>query len=335
VGFCLLSLGTIGSSLYHLIPYSAALRFSVAELSGVSALLTGAGRLPLAVESMEIAVLGGFYIVPLYALFEQRSELVNRARKRAHSLTLGVLFLALSILLGRICLDAGTSVASLFLFGLMLNGIVGLFIYYWVPPFVMHLIVWLLIHLMYRIDKLDLARIPKAGAALLVCNHVSFMDALVIIACSPRPIRFVMYHRIFAIPGLRFVFRAARAIPIASAKEDPALLEQAFREISKALEAGDLVCIFPEGQITRSGEINPFRTGVDRILARKPVPVVPMALRGMWGSAFSHCNGEAMKSLPRPSRARIALAVGLPQPAEAASARALQAEVERLRGAWR
>jgi 1-acyl-sn-glycerol-3-phosphate acyltransferase len=102
---------------------------------------------------------------------------------------------------------------------------------------------------------------------VIVCNHVSFVDALVVMAACKRPIRFVMDHQIFRWPVLNFVFRTSKAIPIASAKEDPAMMEKAFEEVRQALDAGDLVGIFPEGKITADGEINPFRPGITRILA--------------------------------------------------------------------
>src|SRR5262249_7315455 len=133
------------------------------------------------------------------------------------------------------------------------------------------------------------------GAAVIVSNHVSFVDALVIAAASRRPIRFVMDHAIYEIPVLNFVFRTGKAIPIASKKEDPARLDRAYDEVAHALAEGELVCIFPEGRLTSDGDLSPFRPGIERIVARTPVPVVPMALRGLWGSFFSRYGGAAMR----------------------------------------
>jgi 1-acyl-sn-glycerol-3-phosphate acyltransferase len=330
----LVPLGSIGLTLFSVDLYFAAVPFAGSELLGAGAFLAGASNLRVAADVLLIGLFGGLYIVPLYALVQQRSEAAHRARVIAGNNILNALFMVLSALLAIVCLGSGMNVPQLFLLGAVLNAVVAIYIYTLVPEFLMRFIVWILIHLMYRVDEQDLARIPDEGAALLVCNHVSFMDALVIAGCCRRPIRFVMYHGIFGVPVLSFVFRTARAIPIAPAKEDPALLERAYDQISTALKAGELVCIFPEGQLTRTGEINPFRTGVERILARDPVPVIPMALRGMWGSFFSRRYGAAMMSMPRRFRARIALAAGLPKPAGAASAPALQSEVESLRGDW-
>ena len=197
----------------------------------------------------------------------------------------------------------------------------------------MRFLVWLLIHSVYRLEKSGLDQIPEAGPAVLVCNHVSYVDALIIAAACRRPIRFVMDHRIFRVPVLNFVFRTGRAIPIASAREDPALLERANDEIAQALKQGDLVGIFPEGKLTDTGEMSSFRPGIKRIVERTPVPVVPMALRGLWGSFFSRMGGSAMM---RPFRrgvfSRIALLVGHAVPAGAVTPEGLQAAVLALRG---
>ncbi|MBL8405450.1 MAG: 1-acyl-sn-glycerol-3-phosphate acyltransferase, partial [Dechloromonas sp.] len=178
-----------------------------------------------------------------------------------------------------------------------------------------------------------LENIPQEGAAVLVANHVSFADAVVIMGASPRPIRFVMDHRIFKTPLLGFVFRHCGAIPIASAKEDPALMEAAFAEAGRALANGDLVGIFPEGSITRDGELQTFRPGVSRILESNPVPVVPMALSGLWGSFFSRVDGVAMKTpFRRGVFSDIALHVGAPVPPHEATPESLHAKVIALRG---
>jgi 1-acyl-sn-glycerol-3-phosphate acyltransferase len=194
----------------------------------------------------------------------------------------------------------------------------------------------MLIHSVYRLEKSGLEKIPDEGAALIVCNHVSFVDALVIAAACPRPIRFVMDHRIFKLPVLSFVFRTSRTIPIAPAREDPAMMERAFAEVANALKEGDVVGIFPEGRITDNGELYPFRPGIKRILEATPVPVVPMALRGLWGSFFSRKGGAAMSKPWRfvPFR-KIGLAVGALVPPAQAIPELLQANVLALRGDWR
>ena len=141
---------------------------------------------------------------------------------------------------------------------------------------------------------------------------------------------------IFRSPILSFVFRSSKAIPIASAKADPELMEKVFAEIALALDAGDLIAIFPEGKITYDGNINPFRPGITRILARNPVPVVPMALRGLWGSFFSRVEGAAMKKFFRRGIfTKIELVSGKVVAANEATPERLQMEVTALRGEWK
>ena len=215
-----------------------------------------------------------------------------------------------------------------------MNAVVALYIYSLVPEFLMRFLAWLLIHSFYRVDKDGLERIPAEGACVVVCNHVSFVDAIVIAACVRRPIRFVMDHRIFGIPLLNFIFRTMRTIPIAPAKEDAAMKERAFAEAARALKAGEIVGIFPEGRLTQTGEINPFRPGLQRILEQAPVPVVPLALRGLWGSFFSRSQGKAMQRI-RGMFSRIALVAGTPVAPELATPEFLQQKVLALRGDWR
>ena len=192
---------------------------------------------------------------------------------------------------------------------------------------------WLLIHSFYRVGKSGFEHIPRSGPAVLVCNHVSFVDSVVIMAAIRRPIRFVMDHRIHRTPVVGFLFRHSRTIPIATAKEDPAMKEAAFEEVARALRDGELIGLFPEGRITHTGEINHFRYGVGRIVAETPVPVVPMALRGLWGSFFSRRYGPAMS---RPSLlrwlAKVELVVGEPVVPENGTPEHLQEIVTELRG---
>ncbi len=229
--------------------------------------------------------------------------------------------------------DAGLTLPQLFLVVGIMNAAVALYIYLLVPEFLMRFICWLLVHSVYRLKKSGLENIPERGPAVLVCNHVSFVDALVILAASPRPIRFVMDHRIFKTPVLSFVFRTAKAIPIASAKEDERMLNAAYDSVAEALEHGELVAIFPEGRITDTGELYPFRGGIRRIVERTPVPVVPLALKGLWGSFFSRHGGAAMtRPFRRGVLSRIALEAAPAVAPELATPESLQATVLAMRG---
>jgi 1-acyl-sn-glycerol-3-phosphate acyltransferase len=214
-----------------------------------------------------------------------------------------------------------------------MNAAVAIYIYTLVPEFLLRFIDWVLINTLYRIHAQGLDAIPENGAALLVCNHVSFMDPMVIMGCVRRPVRFVMYYRIFETPVVKYVFKAAKAIPIAGKKEDPAIMERAFAEVDKELADGNIVCIFPEGGITRDGTMQRFRPGVERILAQRPVPVVPLALRGLWGSIFSRKDSMLGRMrVPRRFWSHIGLVAGPAVPPEQATAALLEEKVRALRG---
>ena len=284
-------------------------------------------------DLLMIGLFGGFFIVPLYALIQSRSAPSHRSRIIAGNNILNALFMVVAAGLGAGLLAAGVSIAQLILMTAILNACVAIYIYTLVPEFLLRFIVWLLVHTVYRLEVRGDEQIPESGPAVIVANHVSFVDALVIMAASRRPIRFVMDHNIFRWPILSFVFRTSRAIPIAPAKEDPVMMEKAFDTVAEALAAGELVGLFPEGRITDTGEMKPFRPGIKRIVERTPVPVVPMALRGLWGSFFSRKDGPAMrKPFRRGLFNRIALVVGAPVAPAELRVDALQDTVAALRG---
>jgi 1-acyl-sn-glycerol-3-phosphate acyltransferase len=285
-----------------------------------------------------VALFGGLFSVPLYALIQVRAEPSHRARIIAANNILNAIFIIVAALMSKALLDSGLSFPELFLVVGLMNAAVAGYIYMLVPEFLMRFICWLLIHSIYRLEKRGLENIPEKGPAVLVCNHVSFVDPLVILAASPRPIRFVMDHNIFKTPIVSFVFRTGKAIPIAPAKEDGKLLEEAYDRIAQALEAGELVAIFPEGRITDTGDLYPFRGGIKRIVERTPAPVVPLALKGLWGSFFSRRGGKAMtkpyllisnlfKKISLEASAAVAPATATPE--------GLQVEVQRMRGDWK
>lgn len=296
-------------------------------------MLRDAGYWHLLADVALLGLFGGFYIVPLYALIQTRSEKSHQSRVIAANNILNALFMVISAGVSMLLFKLGLSIPQLFLATALLNAVVAIYIYSLVPEFLLRFLCWLLIHSVYRIDKHGAENIPEEGAALLVCNHVSFVDALVIAAASQRPIRFVIDYRIYNMPILHFIFRQGRAIPIASYKEDSQVLEHAYDEIAKALADGDLLCVFPEGNVTNDGEIGAFRNGIRHIVDRTPVPVIPMALRGMWGSFFSRAHGRAMSA---PWRAKpfmkIALSIAPALDGAVATPERLRGEVATLRG---
>jgi len=304
------------------------------ELLGVLAFLSQPGSWRIVLDVVLIGMFGGFFIVPLYALVQQRSEPSHLSRVIAGNNILNAVFMVAAAIIAVVMLDRGLNIPQLLLLMAIFNAAVAVYIFGLVPEFLMRFIVWILVNIGYRLKTRGLENIPEEGPAVVACNHVSYMDALVVIGCCRRPIRFVMDHQIFKIPLLNFVFRTAGAIPIAPARENPEILERAYDRVARYLEGGEVVGIFPEGRLTADGEIGPFKAGIEQIIQRTPVPVVPMALRGLWGSFFSRRFGKAMNNFPRRFWSRIELVVGEPVPPEQATSALLRERVVALRSDW-
>jgi hypothetical protein len=234
-----------------------------------------------------VGLFGGLFIVPLYALVQARSEKSHVSRVQAANNALNAFAMVLAAIASGLALDAGLPLMKLVLIAALLNAAVAVYIFSLVPEFLYRFLCWCLVTLMYRFRVSGDRRIPDKGPAILACNHTSYADALVVSAGVWRPVRFVIDHRVYDLPLLHWIFRTNKTIPIASRKDDPALLEQAYAAIVQALKDGELVCIFPEGSITRDGELAEFRPGLLKVLEQQPVPVIPLAVSGLWGSLAS------------------------------------------------
>jgi 1-acyl-sn-glycerol-3-phosphate acyltransferase len=295
--------------------------------------LQAAGSWRIVLDLTAIGVFAGFYVVPLFAFVQSRTPRDRLSRVIAGNNILNALLIVLAAGFGLMLGSLGMGAAWIFLVDALLNVLVAVYIFTLVPEFLMRFITWVLVNTLYRVRVDGMPHVPEEGPALLVSNHVSFMDPLLLMANLRRPVRFVMYYKIFNTPLLRFVFRTAKAIPIAGYKEDPAVLQAAYDAIDEALAAGELVCIFPEGGLTRDGEVATFRPGVEKILARRPVPLVPMALRGLWGSVWSRRDSMLGRSrLPRRFRARVELVIDAMVAPQQVTAATLEMRVRELRG---
>ena len=332
----LVPFGSIGLSVFGFDLFLASLSYVNTELVGVQGFLAQHGSWRILFDCVMIGVFGGFYIVPLFALIQTRCDPAHLSRTIAGMNIMNALFMVAAALVAMVLLGLGFSIPQIFMLTALMNLAVALYIFLLVPEFLMRFFAWMLIHTIHRVHAVDTDRLPEHGPAVLVCNHVSYVDALVIAAASPRPIRFVMDHRIFALPVISWLFRAAKAIPIAPAREDPELMAQAYDRIAEALQEGELVCIFPEGKLTRDGEIDEFRSGVQHIIARTPVPVIPMALRGLWGSLLTRSDGNPFeRSFRRGPWSRLSLSVGQPLAPAQVTPDALREQVVALRGDWK
>jgi 1-acyl-sn-glycerol-3-phosphate acyltransferase len=328
----LVPFGSIGMSLFAIDLCFAQPLMHVDHVNTIAEFITRSGSWRILTDMAMLGAFAGFYSVPLFAMMQQRADRQHLSRIIAANNILNAVFMVAAALFALATLNAGVSIPQLFLLLAGLNAVVAIYIYTLLPEFLIRFVVWILINLLYRIRTTGLDSIPERGPAVLVCNHVSFVDALIIGGSIRRPVRFVMHYKIFQIPLIQFLFRTARAIPIASAKEDAILLEAAFDQVDAELEAGNLVCIFPEGGITHDGEIQPFRPGIEKIIARRAVPVIPIGLGGLWGSWFSRRKTGGLRRIPGRLFARVNVRVGQAvNPGEATAAN-LELLVRTLRG---
>ncbi|MGE8288249.1 MAG: MFS transporter [Stenotrophomonas sp.] len=342
----LVPLGAFGMSVFLLDLYFARTGAVTAAGLDVAGFLQQPGSARIVIDLLGIGLFTGFFVVPLFALIQSRTPRSEMSRVFAalniqnsgFIVAAAVLGLLLQLkqltLFGYTLPLPGLTIPQLLLVLAIANVVVAVYIFSIVPEFLMRFLSWLMVRTLYKLRVRGVEdNVPDEGAALIVCNHVSYMDALILSATIPRPVRFVMYYKIFNIPVMRWIFRTAKAIPIASPKEDAALMQRAFDEVDAALAEGELVCIFPEGALTRDGEIAAFRSGVEKILARRPVPVVPMALKGMWASMWSRRDTRLGRMrVPRRFRAHMEVVAAAPVNGQDTDAARLETLVRTLRG---
>ena len=332
----LVPLGALGISAFGIDLYFA--RSGLAPQTGLDFLsfLHAAGSIRIMVDLLFIGLFGGFFLVPLFALVQSRTPRSELSRVIAGNNILNAIFIVSAAVFGIVSQQfLHWSIPQFFLVIALLNAVVAIYIFSIVPEFFLRFLAWIYIHIMYRLDVQGVEdNVPDEGPALLVCNHVSYMDALLLSSAIPRPIRFVMYYKIFNTPLASWAFKAGRAIPIAGKHEDAELMQRAFNEVNKALAEGELVCIFPEGRLTTDGEIGTFKTGMQHILETRPVPVVPMAIRGMWASIFSRKGVKSYWRIPGRIRARVSILADVPVDGAIAKAADLEAKVKAMRGEW-
>lgn len=307
----LVPIGSFFMTVFALDWYCASAAYQMPSSTvGVGGFFDVKGSIRIVLDVMGLGIFSGFFIVPLYAYIQQKTEVKSRSRVISGNNILNALFMVASAIMCAVLLSSGLSIPALFLVIGLMNVAVALYIYTLVPEFMLRCIVWVVVNIMYRLKHKGLEHIPQEGPVLVVCNHVSFIDSLVIASCSRRPIRFVMYYKIFEAPVLKRFFKTVKAIPIAGHNESPDVKAKAFETISECLRNGEVVGIFPEGKLTGDGEMQAFQKGVEHILEKDSVPVVPMALCGLWGSFFSRKNGAAMTKPFKRVWSRIELRVG-------------------------
>jgi len=325
-------LGALGMSLFGIDLYFS-IPHQFESIVSWSIFLETAGNWKLLIDIAGIGISGGVFIVPLYAFIQEKSDTEFLARTIAVINIMNAIFLVGSGLAGMMFLGImDLDIGDFFLVLSIMNIVICCYVFYQVDEFVIRFMIWILSNTIYRVQETDLHHIPREGPAVLVCNHVSFVDAVLIAGSCRRPIRFVMDHNIFKSIALGWFFKAIKAIPIAPSHQNKDIYAQAFDSISDALKNDELVCIFPEGKITQHGDINTFKGGIEKIIERDSVDVVPLALQGLWGSFFSHKDGHAFSKKPKRFWSKVTILADKPISAEKVTAEALQVAVKKLRG---
>ena len=333
----LVPLGAIGMTVFAVDLYFAARGLPPSAALTVAQFLAIPAHWRVMADLVLLSLFAGLYSVPMYALIQLRAQPTHRARIIAANNILNALFMIASSLIAGALLGAGATIPQVFLFTGIANALVAAYIFLLVPEYLLRFLAWVLSHMVYRFRVQGEEHIPVSGPAVLACNHVSFVDAVLLMAASPRPIYFMMDHRIFQVPVLGWVFRLAKAIPVAPQKEDAAVYEAAFERAAQVLREGDLLAIFPEGSITRDGQLQPFKGGIMKIVERAreeglSPPVVPMALTNLWGSFFSRIekDGAMVRPFRRGMFNRVGLNVGPALPAHQVQPELLQQRVAQL-----
>ena len=324
-------IGSIGMSIFGIDLYFSVTGIQVINDMSAIAFMQQTENWRLMFDITMVSASGGLFVVPLQTLIQQRSEEKNRSQIIAANNIVNAIFMVASAIFGIIALVIfELSIPTYFLILAVLNIFAAAYIYSTVPEFVLRFFIWMLTHTLYRINDKGLDNIPETGPAVLVCNHVSFVDAMLIAGSYQRPIRFVMDRSIAEMKGLKTFFKIAKTIPICSPKADIDTYENAFKRIKEELDDGELICIFPEGKLTTDGEVDTFKSGIERIIKESAVPVVPMALDGMWGSFFSHKSGHALTTRPKRFWSKVSLTAAPMQSAETVTAQSLEQSVKSL-----
>jgi len=333
----LVPVGAIGMSVFAIDLYFASRALPAAPVMSLTAFMAQPAHWRVMMDLALLSLFAGLYSVPMYALIQLRSQATHRARIIAANNILNAVFMIVSAILAGALLKADFTIPQIFLFVGLANAVVAFYIFMLVPEYMLRFVAFVASRCIYRFKVSGDDNIPTKGAAVLTCNHVSFVDPVLLMAASPRPIYFVMDHRIFKMPILGWLFRLAKAIPIAPRAEDPVAYEAAFEAAAKVLRDGDLLAIFPEGGITKDGTLQQFKGGIMKILENAErdgvtVPVVPMALTNLWGSFFSRV--ERGNAMVRPFRrglfSRVGLCAGAAMTPAQVQPDALQARVAAL-----
>ena len=259
-----------------------------------------------------ISVFGGMYIIPQMTFVQEGSDPKELSRIISGNNIINALFMVSAAVMIMIMHSMGISVPSQFGILAVINFLMSFWLYFNQSEKTVRFVMEVLSHTFYKLEVHGHEKIPKDGAVILATNHVSYIDWVFIMAASPRPVRFIIDNAFYSLPTGKFWFSQAGLIPIATRKESPEVLEEAFANISQNIQDGHCLGIFPEGWISRDGEMRKFQPGLIKIINKDPAVVVPVTLKGLWGSIFSYEGGKVIFKFPKSFRRTVVVHIGDP-----------------------
>ena len=315
---------------YGLVPIGA---FGLSVISALLALPSVTFNGAFALLAL-LGFAGGFFIVPVSALLQHRPD----ARKKGEVLAVAnwLSFVGVFLASGAHWLlvqKLQLSPRQVFLIGGILTLVGAIYVLILLPDALLRFLLWCATHSLYRIRVLGRDHIPEKGGALFVCNHASFVDALLLLASTDRQVRIMMFRGQYELPHLKPFAKILGVIPISS-DQRPREMIKSLQTASQAIRNGEVVCIFAEGQITRIGQLLPFRRGFERIMKDVDAPIIPVAIDGVWGSIFSFEKGRFLWKLPRRLPYPITINYGKPLPPTATPFQVRSTVQELLVEAW-
>ena len=288
-----------------------------------------------------LGVCSGFYSVPLNAFFQRWSPTANRGQYLSVvNIVSSCCFMLAGGFLWFFGDKIGLGADKIFLIIAILSAMATIYIVMTLPIFLVRLVNWILAHTVYKLRVQNGNYVPEEGGALLIANHISYVDAVLILAALKRPVRFIMSRKMYDLPAINFFCRILNVIPI-DRDEDPKAILKALSSAHQAIENGELVCIFPEGVLTRTGNMLPFNKGFEHIMKGLDVPIIPLYLDNIWGSIYSFSNGRYFWKIPRFTLCPVSIVFGKPLPSNSKTHQVRQvvqelgAEANILRGVGR
>jgi len=290
-------IAALGMSIFLLDLAYTSMNFSStsSELMGLSEFFASENSLRSLIDLFIVSIFGGMFIIPQFTFLQDYAPRNILSRIIAGNNIWNAIFMVSAAVAIMVLSGAGVSLPWMIAILATINIGYFFYIYFQNSAVTLRFIFWGLSKIFYNVEIEGRENIPDKGAVVIASNHVSFVDWIMVMAASPRPVRFVIDHIYYYKTGFTFWLKQAHLIPIATKKDNPEILGKAFENISEALSKEEVIGIFPEGWITRDGRLRKFQPGIKKIVSMQPTVVVPMVIDGLWGSFFSFEGKGVMK----------------------------------------